>query len=226
MTGVIKRIFSRSHDPLLPYLRGEPLPMLEGERVRLRPFRLADVQRRIDWPGYQSLFFKHINLELRTEGEKRRWYELRHASRFPFWFAIDSGDTKTIGELALRELHRRHRTARLGIHLSPAFVEQGLGTAALRTLLRFYFHELGFRRMHLDVAKYNKRAIRCYEKCGFIKVKEIQRENVTGVRVLQERRLQEFWDCFVEKSGREYAIYVEMVADHPNLMSGDERTIR
>jgi RimJ/RimL family protein N-acetyltransferase len=169
------------------------------------------------WPKYESPFFSHINLDLESEGAKRRWYELRLASRYPFWFAIDTFDTKLIGELALRELDRRKRSTRLGIHLSPSYIGQGLGSDALGALLEFYFGELGFRHMHLDVARYNQRAIRCYQKCGFVKVSEFLRGNLTGVRVLKDKNLEEFWDCFVEKNGREYAIFWEMVADSPNV---------
>jgi len=218
LVDAFKRIFGRAgHDPLTPYLKGAPLPTLKGERVILRHFELADVERRVGWPKYESPFFSHINLDLESEGAKRRWYELRLASRYPFWFAIDTFDTKLIGELALRELDRRKRSTRLGIHLSPSYIGQGLGSDALGALLEFYFGELGFRHMHLDVARYNQRAIRCYQKCGFVKVSEFLRGNLTGVRVLKDKNLEEFWDCFVEKNGREYAIFWEMVADSPNV---------
>lgn len=217
MADVIRRIFSRvGQEPLTPYLKGAPLPILKGERVILRRFELTDVNRRVAWPKYKGPFFSHINLDLESEGAKRRWYEFRLASRYPFWFAIDTFDTKLVGELALRELDRRKRSTRLGVHFSPAYVGQGLGTDALGVLLRFYFDELGFRRMHLDVAKFNQRAIRCYQKCGFVKLSEFLRGNLTGVRVLKDKSLQKFWDCFVEKNGREYAIHWEMIVDNPN----------
>jgi hypothetical protein len=38
---------------------------------------------------------------------------------------------------------------------------------ALQVFLDYYFCELDFERMVLDVAAVNRRAVRCYERCGF-----------------------------------------------------------
>jgi [ribosomal protein S5]-alanine N-acetyltransferase len=36
-------------------------------------------------------------------------------------------------------------------------------------VLEHAFNVLGYHKVYLRVLEYNKRAIRCYEKCGFIK---------------------------------------------------------
>ena len=46
---------------------------------------------------------------------------------------------------------------------------QGYGTDAMQTLLRYAFTEMNLRRLTLLVFDYNPRAIRSYEKCGFVK---------------------------------------------------------
>ncbi|MDQ7096485.1 GNAT family protein [Desulfosporosinus sp. PR] len=45
----------------------------------------------------------------------------------------------------------------------------GLGTEVTKLVLDFAFNILGYHKVYLRVLEYNKRAIRCYEKCGFIK---------------------------------------------------------
>ena len=71
-----------------------------------------------------------------------------------------------IGSLTLREIDGR-RSARLGITIGADFVSQGYGTEALRLFLDYYFGDMGFARMVLDVAATNLRAVRTYQSLGF-----------------------------------------------------------
>ena len=50
----------------------------------------------------------------------------------------------------------------------------GFGTRSISLLLRYLFQTNGARRVILDPQVTNLRAIRCYEKCGFRKVKILQ----------------------------------------------------
>ena len=45
---------------------------------------------------------------------------------------------------------------------------KGYGTDAMRVVLRFAFVELNLHRVGLNVFEYNPRAIRSYEKAGFV----------------------------------------------------------
>ena len=49
-----------------------------------------------------------------------------------------------------------------------SFFCKGLGTKITQFVLRYAFEELQLHRVDLRVLQYNKRAIKCYEKCGFI----------------------------------------------------------
>jgi len=45
---------------------------------------------------------------------------------------------------------------------------RGYGTDTMITFLDYLFNELGLHRVYLRVQSYNTRALKCYEKCGFI----------------------------------------------------------
>lgn len=45
---------------------------------------------------------------------------------------------------------------------------QGFGTDAMKVILRYAFTELNLRRVSLNVFAYNLRALRSYEKAGFV----------------------------------------------------------
>lgn len=49
----------------------------------------------------------------------------------------------------------------------PDARDRGLGTEALRTLLRYLFETKGLKRVTIDPEPSNRRAVRAYEKAGF-----------------------------------------------------------
>jgi RimJ/RimL family protein N-acetyltransferase len=62
-----------------------------------------------------------------------------------------------------------HREGFIGIGIgSRSDWGKGYGTDAMKCILRFSFLELNLRRVSLDTFSYNPRAIRSYEKAGFI----------------------------------------------------------
>ena len=54
-----------------------------------------------------------------------------------------------------------------GLGLRPDLTGRGLGTAFVNAGLEFAQSRFGRRRMVLDVAEFNERAIRVYERAGF-----------------------------------------------------------
>jgi [ribosomal protein S5]-alanine N-acetyltransferase len=98
-----------------------------------------------------------------------RWYDAlqREDPARIIWVLEHQG--RCIGEARLDAVDRTNRRARYAIGIFDAAVwNQGLGTEATRLVLRYAFETLGLHRVDLRVLSYNQRAIRCYEKCGFL----------------------------------------------------------
>lgn len=78
-------------------------------------------------------------------------------------------EDRPIGFVELDGIQWAHGDAFVGIGIgSRAHWSKGYGSDALRILMRYAFAELGLFRLSLDVFEYNTRAVRCYEKCGFV----------------------------------------------------------
>ena len=74
-----------------------------------------------------------------------------------------------IGFTALFDLHWNHGDALVAIALGDrSYWGNGYGSDAMNTLLRYAFREMNLRRVTLIVFDYNPRAIRSYEKCGYV----------------------------------------------------------
>jgi RimJ/RimL family protein N-acetyltransferase len=74
-----------------------------------------------------------------------------------------------IGHVRLDRVDLRDRRANLAIGIEDfARLGKGLGTETIELIQQYAFGELGLHRLSVRVVDYNHRAIRAYEKCGFV----------------------------------------------------------
>ena len=77
-------------------------------------------------------------------------------------------DDRFIGQIGLWTVPP-HGDAWVGIHIGEReYWGRGYGSDAMRVMLRYAFTELNLQRVSLDALATNARAIRSYEKCGFV----------------------------------------------------------
>ena len=65
------------------------------------------------------------------------------------------------------ELEPKYRHANIDVFVDPAFHGRGVGTEAVRQIVRLLIDERGHHRITIDPAADNAAAIRAYEKVGF-----------------------------------------------------------
>ena len=90
------------------------------------------------------------------------------------WFIEYKG--RMIGVCRLRKQETGAIRYSIGIHDDKLY-SKGIGTKVTMTIINFAFNELKIKELELVVLEYNKRAIRCYEKCGF-KVYKILKDSL------------------------------------------------
>jgi RimJ/RimL family protein N-acetyltransferase len=73
------------------------------------------------------------------------------------------------------ETEPRYRHAAIDLFLDPALHNRGIGTEALRRVVRLLIDERGHHRVTIDPATANAAAIRSYEKAGFRRVGVMRR---------------------------------------------------
>jgi aminoglycoside 6'-N-acetyltransferase len=78
-----------------------------------------------------------------------------------------TGRGRPSGRSRHEETEPDYRHASIDIFLDPTSHGQGLGTDAVRTLVRHLLEDRGHHRITIDPAADNDAAIRCYSKVGF-----------------------------------------------------------
>jgi RimJ/RimL family protein N-acetyltransferase len=109
---------------------------------------------------------------IHTTPEVMRWWDVPEDS-FP-WdepestrFTIEV-DGAVAGLIQFSEEHEpKYRHAAIDVFLDPALHGRGLGTEAVRRVVRHLIDDRGHHRITIDPATANVAAIRAYEKAGF-----------------------------------------------------------
>lgn len=87
---------------------------------------------------------------------------------FGIWHKADQ---KLIGNTGFHQVDQLNQTASFGIVVGEKeYWNTGVGTEALDLMLSYAFTIRNLRNVTLSVFGENKRAISCYEKCGFVPV--------------------------------------------------------
>jgi len=144
--------------------------ILEGEKVRLRPVQERDLPQFVRWLQDRELtrWLAAIGDPPSLEEEYDWWHDKRADPDSILW-AIDSPEGRLVGTVELRLTMRAER-AEMGIAIhDKAQWNKGLGTDAARLVVDYAFEELNLNRVELTTDEENARAIRCYEKVGFVR---------------------------------------------------------
>ncbi|MER7054736.1 MULTISPECIES: GNAT family protein [unclassified Streptomyces] len=145
-------------------------PVLTGDRTVLRPFTEADADRM--WEIINDPEVEHFTgspgHEL-TPGVLRDWYGSRSAQPDRLDLAVtDPADGELLGEVVLNEWAPEERSCTFRTLMGARGRGRGIGTEATRLIIGHGFEELGLHRIELEAYGYNHRALRVYEKVGFV----------------------------------------------------------
>lgn len=140
---------------------------IKGNRIKIRRLKVEDVYLMKSWGQHENPLLEDYNFPDIKDREIRVWYSFKTNNLRNKYYGIWNEDNKLIGYMGIKNMRRILRESTLGIVLDPNHINKGYGTEILTTFLDYYFTEMKMRRMILEVAEFNKRAIRVYEKLGF-----------------------------------------------------------
>jgi len=144
-------------------------PVLERERVKLRPPTEGDAEVRLYFGQNADIAemygVSRNDVHPMTRENALLWVQT--LSENPHAWIIESGGA-SIGEIRLERVNFHDRRAFMAIGIfDPASLGLGIGTEAIRLVLEHAFRTLELHRISIRVLAYNGRAIRAYRKCGF-----------------------------------------------------------
>ncbi|MBM3941743.1 MAG: GNAT family N-acetyltransferase [SAR202 cluster bacterium] len=152
---------------------------LHGARVVLRDKRLEDAERDYIWRCDPEIARLDATYPLTMTFErylKMFQDQLRYPTPGSKHLAIDTLDGKFIGNCMYYDLDSVNLEAEVGIVIGDRdYWSNAYGYDAVVTLLDYVFRELKLQRAYLHTLDWNKRAQRCFTKCGFKPVRLVRR---------------------------------------------------
>jgi len=144
---------------------------IEGARVVLRrhvPANVAAFQRWYSDPEVARLA-RYQDGPMRPD-EIDRFFQLRALGPESLTMAIHERDTnRLVGSCAFSQVDGDNGSAMYHITIGEKDMwGRGLGTETTQLMLDHAFGSLGLHRIALTVFEFNERAIRAYQRCGFV----------------------------------------------------------
>ena len=155
--------------------------MYEGKLTRLRAFDNSDLMHCLQWSNDYAvmrgasgaiLYPSTVDDEARAMGQNTSY------TAGEYQFAVETlADGRLIGKCGFTKVNWKNRLGEMAILIGEKDEQgKGYGADAVATLCRFGFFELNLHKIKAVVFDFNRAALRCYEKCGFVREGTLKQE--------------------------------------------------
>lgn len=168
--------------------------------MKLRKLELRDAALMLEWMHDKSVVedlrtnFLTKTMEDCENFIRKSWEDEKNLN-----LAITDENDTYMGTVSLKNI--REKTAEFGITIRACAMGKGYSIKAMREILRRGFQEIGLQKIYWCVSPENKRAVRFYDKNGFIRVDADMLDMIEGytkeqiasyIWYLEECKKQEF----------------------------------
>ena len=153
---------------------------MQGKLVRLRGFEKSDADAMLRWASDEDVVRWHGPPDWpASRAQAERYIErMTAADSADKGFAIETLDGALVGDCGLRKIDWKSRKAEFFITIGEKeFWDKGFATETLKLVSRLAFDKMNLNRLWLTVLVDNPRAVRCYEKCGFVREGLLRQES-------------------------------------------------
>jgi len=164
--------FQHQHAQELTSMEVTSAPLAESERCWLRPFSKGDLLQY--WKAINDPEIAHFTGHCPPVPyeEVEFWYAqsvLRDSGSLDTYMTICmNGSESFTGSVWLWNSNALDGHCELSVFVSEKDLwSTGIGTEAVRLAVGYAFEQLGHEKVWLHVDEWNRRAVKCYEKCGF-----------------------------------------------------------
>lgn len=143
---------------------------MDDGRIYLRLMTREDTDNIIKWRNSDEVRNQFIYQELFTKDSHEKWIEtMIETGKVVQMIVVLSEGDRAIGSVYVRDIDMEHKKAEYGIFIGETdCLGKGYGTEAAELMRDYAFEYLGLHKLMLRVYADNERAIKSYEKAGFV----------------------------------------------------------
>lgn len=192
---------------------------IKADRISIKPLEVEDVYNMRKWGYHKNPLLDDYDFPIYTDKDIEKWYRIKTKCFFDKYYGIHNEEDILIGYMGIKNIRRILRKSTLGIVFDPDYMDRGYGTETLINFLNYYFQEMKMKTMYLEVAEFNKRAYRVYEKMGFKRVGYYIDEFHNHRLDLENKYYLENKSSFVIREGKIYNYIYKMKLDKNEFMA-------
>jgi len=166
--------------------------MIIGGKIRLREKRLSDARNDYRWQTNPELV-RLDAVPLLTTSFPQYLLDYTSELHYPTLtrhpFAIETLDGKHIGNCVYYNINEAKDKAELGIMIgNHDYWDKSYGTDTVITLVSHIFLQTNLKRIYLKTLDWNRRAQKCFKKCGFMLYGHLVRDGYNFVLMELHRK--------------------------------------
>jgi RimJ/RimL family protein N-acetyltransferase len=147
--------------------------VIYGKRIRFRAPERSDLATFVKWindPEVRAGVSLFLPMSLTQEEQWFAEMQKRPEEERPLTIEVnENGKWQAIGNIGFFKIDSISRSSEVGIMIgNKDYWDKGYGTESMKLILKHGFYTLNLNRIFLRVFANNPRAIRCYEKVGFV----------------------------------------------------------
>ena len=189
-----------------------------GKRVSIDKLKLQDVFEMRSWGFHENPLIEDYNFPPMNDDEIKLWFKRKTDTIFNKYYGVKNEEGKLIGYMGIKDIKRLRRQSTLGIVFDPNYINKAYGTETLESFLIYYFTEMKMKSMILEVAEFNRRAYKLYEKMGFKPVGYYLDEFFNSALDLRDPYYVEEKSSFVIKGEKIYNYIYKMKLDKKDFI--------
>ncbi|MDU3687499.1 MAG: GNAT family protein [Anaerococcus hydrogenalis] len=175
----------------------------KDDQIYLKKIDLDDAYDLRKWDMHEDERLKGYNYGNFSQIDCEVWFMNVNIYRKRYFAVKKIEDDSFIAFIGLKNYNPILRKSELGIVFDPKYTSKGYGYKAMKILLDYYFNDLKFYELYLDVNDFNKRAFNLYDKLGFKKTGKT-------VEIFENQEICPDGENFILRNGKVYSVITKM----------------
>lgn len=175
--------------------------MIKGQNVTLVPSKLTDKRKVYEWLCLSETAKSHMGAPDFEDAPIPTWEEFEEDFKDYYFDGskpnfgqlwIIKNENKEIGAICYSSFHLKEKKAELDIWMgTEKNCGRGLGTDAIKIFCEYLMGKYDINKFIIRPSKRNIRAVKAYEKAGFVKISDQDKD-----KVVKEYLLEEYLDIY------------------------------
>ncbi|MBX2997362.1 MAG: GNAT family N-acetyltransferase [Caldilineaceae bacterium] len=157
----------------------------QGERIRLRAVEPEDASIFHAWNRDDPAMSRNLDWVWppTSIAQQRQWAQAESMKRMEndqLFLVIENQDGDLVGSINTHHCDRRVGNFSYGVAIRPEFRGQGYASEAIRCVMAYFFRELRYQKVTVDVYSFNDASIHLHQKLGFTQEGRLRRTLFTN----------------------------------------------